>query len=68
MTTKITHDSPARRLRIEAGISQAELARRLGVTQPAVAQYEAAGDNIRVRTLLKIAKACDSGRAEDGSA
>lgn len=40
-----------RAARVEAGISQAALARRLGLSQPAVARLEAAGDAITVDKL-----------------
>lgn len=36
-----------------AGLSQAQLARRLGISQPAVARLEAAGDGITVDTLRR---------------
>lgn len=40
-----------RQARTEAGITQSELARRLGVTQPTVASWERPGANPTVRTL-----------------
>lgn len=49
-----------KRLRKEKGISQAELARNVGVTQPMIAQYEI---GIRVPTIIigaKLAKALDT--------
>ena len=42
--------------RSEAGISQAEVAERLGVTQPAVARMES-GKNISIRSLSRYATA-----------
>src|SRR4051812_48651550 len=42
-----------RSTRTEAGISQAELARRLGISQPAVARLEGAGDAITVDKLKR---------------
>jgi transcriptional regulator with XRE-family HTH domain len=35
------------------GLSQAQLARRLGITQPAVARLESAGDAITAETLRR---------------
>jgi transcriptional regulator with XRE-family HTH domain len=35
------------------GLTQAQLARRLGITQPSVARLEAAGDNVTVATLQR---------------
>jgi transcriptional regulator with XRE-family HTH domain len=46
-----------RQIRESAGISQAELARRLGVTQPNVARWESGTEKIRVDTLQRIADA-----------
>lgn len=40
-----------RRARLDAGLTQAQLAARLGVTQPTVAALERPGANPRVRTL-----------------
>lgn len=42
-----------RQARQEAGITQDELARRLGVTQPTVASWERPGANPTVRTLMR---------------
>ena len=43
--------------RIEAGITQREMARRLGVKQPALARWEA-GENVpTLETLFRVAKA-----------
>lgn len=39
------------------GLSQAQLADRIGVTQPAIAQIEKEGAKPQVRTLQKIARA-----------
>jgi transcriptional regulator with XRE-family HTH domain len=35
------------------GLTQAQLARRLGITQPSVARLEAAGDEVTVATLQR---------------
>jgi transcriptional regulator with XRE-family HTH domain len=42
-----------REARVGAGLSQAQLGRRLGVSQPAVARLEKAGDGIAVDTLRR---------------
>ena len=45
-------------LREEQGISQRDLARRVGVSQPVIARIEAGtAQNLPLRTLLKIASA-----------
>ena len=49
-----------------AGITQAELGRRIGTTQSAIARLEAAGSNPRVKTLEAAIRAC--GRTLDISA
>ena len=35
------------------GLTQAQLARRLGITQPSVARLEASGDNVTIATLQR---------------
>lgn len=45
------------RLRVRAGITQTELARRVGTSQPRIAQIESAQANITVDTLDRIAAA-----------
>lgn len=52
-----------REARSRAGITQAELARRLGTTQSAVARLEAAGASPRLATLERAVEAC-GGRVE----
>ncbi len=42
-----------RQARLADGLTQAQLARRLGVTQPSVARMEAAGDEVSVATLQR---------------
>lgn len=46
-----------RKLREKAGISQSELALRMGTTQPAIARLEAGGGNPNLDTLDRIASA-----------
>jgi HTH-type transcriptional regulator/antitoxin HipB len=51
--------SMIRETRRAAGLTQAQLARRLGITQPSVARLEAAGDNVTVTTLERALNAMD---------
>jgi transcriptional regulator with XRE-family HTH domain len=46
-----------REARLAEGLTQAALARRLGITQPAVARVEAAGDEVTVATLQRFLNA-----------
>ena len=46
-----------RQSREAEGITQASLARRLGITQPAIARLEAAGDEVTVATLQRALNA-----------
>src|ERR687896_295165 len=46
-----------RQAREAEGLTQAALARRLGITQPAVARVEAAGDEVTVATLQRFLNA-----------
>lgn len=39
------------------GLTQAQLARRLGITQPSIARLEAAGDNVTIATLQRAMNA-----------
>jgi transcriptional regulator with XRE-family HTH domain len=50
-----------RQARERAGLSQRELAERLGCTQPAISQAEAGGASLSVATLQRFAAAleCD---------
>ena len=50
------------------GLSQAQLARRLGITQPAVARLEAAGDAVTVETLRRTLRALSRSLALDAAA
>lgn len=45
--------------RRDAGLTQADLATRLGTTQSAIARLEAPGANPRVSTLTRALEACD---------
>lgn len=45
-------------LRNEAGLSQAELARKIGTTQSAIARMESGKVVPRMESLAKIAQAC----------
>jgi len=44
-------------MRTDRGLTQDELAKRMGVSQPYVAQLETQGANPSVKTLHKVAKA-----------
>ena len=46
-----------RQVRESAGMTQAELARRLGVSQPNVARWESGRVDLRIHTLQRIAEA-----------
>jgi transcriptional regulator with XRE-family HTH domain len=46
-----------RETRKAEGLTQAQLARRLGITQPSVARLEAAGDEVTVATLQRALNA-----------
>jgi transcriptional regulator with XRE-family HTH domain len=46
-----------RQTRHAEGLTQAALARRLGITQPAIARLEAAGDEVTVATLQRALNA-----------
>lgn len=52
MTGELIRDS-----RKAEGLTQAALARRLGITQPAIARLEAAGDEVTVATLQRALNA-----------
>lgn len=48
-----------RQIRESAGVSQAELARRLRISQPTVARWESGRRNMHIDTLQRIADALD---------
>lgn len=48
------------RLRQLRGMSQAELARRIGTKQPAIARIESGEANVTLRTVRAIARALDA--------
>ena len=50
-------DALVRHARTAAGLTQAELARRLGTSQPAIVKLERPGANPTVRTLDKVLRA-----------
>ena len=57
------YEQIARRLvsfRIEHGLSQAELGRRCGVSQPAIARLESGEHEPRLATLRRVAHALDA--------
>ena len=47
--------------RLAEGLTQAQLAHRLGISQPSVARMEAAGDQITIATLRRALNACRRG-------
>ena len=48
-----------RRLRGRAGLTQTEMARRLGTSQSTLARLEAADQNTTLRTLAQLCRALD---------
>lgn len=61
-TSSMRLDQPigafVRRLREQSGLSQTELAARVGTTQSAVSRWEHGRDEPRVSTLASIVRAC----------
>lgn len=47
-------------LRVNAGMSQRELGERIGTTQSAIARLETGDAEPKLRTLQKLAEACNS--------
>lgn len=56
-TIPIATGSLIREARLAEGLTQSQLARRLGISQPSVARMEAAGDELSVATLRRALKA-----------
>lgn len=52
-------DQLIRKARLKAGLTQRQVARRLGVTQPVIARLEQPGSNPTVETLEQVLRACD---------
>lgn len=50
-----------RRLRAEAGFTQPEMARRLGISQPTLNRLENAGQNTTLKTLNQLCRALRCG-------
>ena len=57
MTDKLGIGSKIRYERQKAGLTQAQLAKKIGVSESRISQYERGLENPRVCTLLKIADA-----------
>lgn len=51
--------NPVADLRNRVGLTQSELAARAGTSQPAIAAYEADRKSPTLRTLTRLARACD---------
>lgn len=51
------------RLRREAGLTQAQMARRLGISRPTLTRLENAGQNMTLQTLKQLCRAlkCEPG-------
>jgi len=47
-------------LRLRKGLTQRELARRIGTTQSVIARIESGGQNLSIRTLTKLANELDA--------
>jgi transcriptional regulator with XRE-family HTH domain len=47
-------------LRERRGLTQAQLGKMLGISQPAVAKMEAAGGNLEIKTLARAAEVLDA--------
>lgn len=54
---RLTNDSLIAAARIEAGMTQAELAAQLGVPQPQIAKWETGARRPKVENLARIAAA-----------
>lgn len=49
------------RLRREAGLTQAEMARRLGISRPTLTRLENANQNVTLKTLKQLCRALKCG-------
>ena len=58
-TPRQTNSSPIASLRIERGITQAQLAERIGCPQSSVSRWEQTGKAPGTRYLVKIAEVLD---------
>lgn len=48
-----------RRMRQEPGLTQSQMARRLGISQPTLNRLESASQNVTLRTLSQLCAALD---------
>jgi transcriptional regulator with XRE-family HTH domain len=57
-----------RQMRKDADITQTEMARRLGISQPTLARLESAGQNTTLKTLTQVCRAlrCTVGALFEG--
>ena len=46
-----------RAIRKDSGLTQTEMARRLGISQPTLNRLETAGQNVTLRTLTQVCRA-----------
>jgi len=53
-----------RRLRSEGGLTQTEMAKRLGISQPTLNRLENAGQNTTLRTLSQLCRALRCGMGD----
>lgn len=52
-----TNDSPIAAARLAAGLTQAQLAEAVGVSQQQIARWDASGKNLKMQTLMRIGEA-----------
>lgn len=57
LLNRASHNNRLREIRLERGLTQKELAERLGVTPSAVASYEIESRNLRFPTMRRLAAA-----------
>jgi transcriptional regulator with XRE-family HTH domain len=57
-----------REMRKDADVTQTEMARRLGISQPTLARLESAGQNTTLKTLTQVCRAlrCSVGALFEG--